>query len=401
MKIFKPAFTLVELLVVIAIIGVLIALLLPAVQAAREAARRMQCSNNIKQLTLAVHNFHSSFNRMPNGTEDPIWMSYAKRMSLGYKECNVYSGTTLLLPFVEQQALYEKITARLEQAINGTVTPYPSAIDYKTVTSRCTSSEVETVSEVNMVADFPDNPFAMQLSPLRCPSEVVQKFANGQKWGRTNYAWNFGDLPEWTNSDSALAYRGVWDNGRNGRKLTFSRITDGLSNTLMFAEIAISRSLDDRGVRSGIVYNTAYRRSNTPSTCAGFRGANNQLSASVTTTHSIKGWSWGDGRKMSTFNTILPPNQPSCEDSTGGNFVVWTSTLVSASSYHSGGVNCALADGGVRLIRETIDSGRITGLPLSADGAASLDWAKYTGESIYGVWGALGTSQAKDQASGF
>jgi prepilin-type N-terminal cleavage/methylation domain-containing protein len=92
-KTLSLGFTLVELLVVIAIIGVLIALLLPAIQAAREAARRMQCSNHVKQMGIAVHNFHSSKNGVP-----PLWIHYNGRLS--------FWG--LLFPFMEQTPLYEK-----------------------------------------------------------------------------------------------------------------------------------------------------------------------------------------------------------------------------------------------------------------------------------------------------
>ena len=93
----RPAFTLVELLVVIAIIGILIALLLPAVQAAREAARRLQCSNNLKQLALALHVYHASNCVLPPG---------------GYRDGNQLSWHARILPHVEQAALYDKIDWR-------------------------------------------------------------------------------------------------------------------------------------------------------------------------------------------------------------------------------------------------------------------------------------------------
>ena len=96
----RRGFTLVELLVVIAIIGMLVALLLPAVQAAREAARRMQCNNNLKQITLTVHIFHDSHDRYPASAFDPI--ATAK----GLRRCGFFP---LLLPFMEQSALYETI----------------------------------------------------------------------------------------------------------------------------------------------------------------------------------------------------------------------------------------------------------------------------------------------------
>jgi len=96
----KRTFTLVELLVVIAIIGMLIALLLPAVQAAREAARRMQCSNNLKQLTLTVHSFHDVHNRFPASVFDPM------AVNLKIRRCGPFP---LLLPFMEQSALYNSV----------------------------------------------------------------------------------------------------------------------------------------------------------------------------------------------------------------------------------------------------------------------------------------------------
>ncbi|HTN74437.1 MAG TPA: DUF1559 domain-containing protein, partial [Pirellulaceae bacterium] len=97
-------FTLVELLVVIAIIGILVALLLPAVQAAREAARRMQCMNNLKQLGLAAHNFHSAHGKLPPGFLGPV----PAQDNIGGDQC--IGVLAFLLPYLEQQAVYDGVT---------------------------------------------------------------------------------------------------------------------------------------------------------------------------------------------------------------------------------------------------------------------------------------------------
>ena len=103
---YRKGFTLVELLVVIAIIGILIALLLPAVQAAREAARRSQCSNNLKQIGLALHNYHDA-----NKTFPFAWMVYATDVP-GFSDLNAQVWGTRILPYLEQTALYDQYDSR-------------------------------------------------------------------------------------------------------------------------------------------------------------------------------------------------------------------------------------------------------------------------------------------------
>ncbi|MGL6195822.1 MAG: DUF1559 domain-containing protein, partial [Thermoguttaceae bacterium] len=159
-------FTLVELLVVIAIIGILIALLLPAVQAAREAARRMQCSNNLKQLALTVHTFHDANNRFPNGGWDEFWMNY-KHPSVcdgnRMHGIDVYSYFTCLLPYFEQTAAFDALHSQLSLAVQAgdndyVYTPQPWAI---------TNNVAPAIGADRTLRD----PLTAPLSTFRCPSD--------------------------------------------------------------------------------------------------------------------------------------------------------------------------------------------------------------------------------------
>jgi prepilin-type N-terminal cleavage/methylation domain-containing protein len=192
------AFTLVELLVVIAIIGILVALLLPAIQAAREAARRTECANKMKQLGIALHNYHDTHKKFP---PDAIWV--------GASPAPVYRNftwITLLLPYIEQQALYNEINFSIP-AWNQQVTGPGGAT-------------------MNLQA--------VQLAAFTCPSEPDKTCNKG--FGLSSYAgaagWDghrrmFGD-PQRAGPFSLLD------------SSTFALVTDGTSNTLFVGEVSMS-----------------------------------------------------------------------------------------------------------------------------------------------------------------
>ena len=202
----RGGFTLVELLVVIAIIGVLVSLLLPAVQAARESSRRIKCANNLKQLGLALTNYHDTYGVLPAGWHRP----------------KLWGWNTLLLPFLEQQSLHTQIQA----TPNGTGRGFD-----------------------DLMTKFPATNTLLQtkLSVVRCPSDPAGPtvtYATGLPttlFGRSNYAANFGtkmsNVPEVV--DGPFYFN-------SGRRL--GEITDGLSSTLFVGE---RRSLAANGSGAG------------------------------------------------------------------------------------------------------------------------------------------------------
>ncbi|PQO34661.1 DUF1559 domain-containing protein [Bremerella cremea] len=204
----RHGFTLVELLVVIAIIGVLIALLLPAVQQAREAARRMQCSNNHKQIGLAMHNYHDTYNSFPAGTYGCCWGTWQ----------------VSILPYVEQNNLYENYNVDDK---------YGSAPRYgSTENLDVTSQRLEAFT---CPSDTPNAPLGT--APLAITSHNY-----AANYGNTGYAQQanlngevFGGAPFEYVSGGSNEYYG------------FKDIVDGTSNTLLAAEVLQGQSRDLRG----------------------------------------------------------------------------------------------------------------------------------------------------------
>jgi prepilin-type N-terminal cleavage/methylation domain-containing protein/prepilin-type processing-associated H-X9-DG protein len=300
----RYAFTLVELLVVIAIIGVLVALLLPAVQAAREAARRMQCTNNLKQIGLAIHNFHDTNNRLAPGFLGPN-----RDMTSGTLTQDSYcSALTLMLPFMEQQPVYDQIEPDLVNMDKYWVTGDPNrqwsanggswTVAGTIIPSfKCPSSSMDG-------STGPETLFGTWSVPATLVTSASQdrwSWGTAYNRGTTNY---FG--VEGANGPHPVAkqYEGAFVN-RN-HKRTLASITDGTSNTLAFGE--------------NIFYNT------------------NASSPTVAVAAGNLPWMAG-----SVFNT---------------NWALSTKPIRRPcfSSLHSGVVNFALCDGSVRCLAKNIDT---------------------------------------------
>jgi prepilin-type N-terminal cleavage/methylation domain-containing protein len=318
-------FTLVELLVVIAIIGVLIALLLPAVQAAREAARRMQCSNHIKQMSLGCHNYHDIHQTFPSGK---ISYSYTNTTS-----CRNPWGVALL-PFIEQQALFATFDPNF--------TPYDSTQPsdnftfYKTPiqTYRCPS---DLPPKSTQIPDY-SQPYVVGTTGANSTNKY--EFAVASYRGIGGFSLN--TAVRWDNpvggglgtSQHTAGFYGVFrvcgmvSSGSattalrtNWSALGFESIADGSSNTLCFAE----RHYDE--IR--------------PDHSAFWANANASL-AIITFRHG--------------YSEMLKVNKIGFTTIQG----TTSMALAAMGSYHSGGMNCGVADGSVRFISETIDTGTPT-----------------------------------------
>jgi hypothetical protein len=383
--------------VVIAIIGVLIAMLLPAVQAAREAARRMQCSNHLKQLALACHNKHDVTQRFPSaGVQKEYYEdnlnSAAMQMSNGPTHCYRTSWVTVILPFIEQNALAEVVKTNLTQGLKSTG-------GVLNVLNAWTPSYQDGLL------------YGTKIIPLLCPSdpEIHTAPTNGTECQPTSYRGCLGDhrfsigqfspaptianpalpLPSATSPTYIYNCRGVFARG-DICPVDFSNILDGTSNTIMFSEMAIApfgptNTINVSTIRGGFGANDG---TDIPSVCYARRNGRDFIGTPAVNSGgstASSGRRWADSQASYTgFYAILPPNSPSCTQSSGSNGNI---VLATANSYHTGGVNVAMTDGTVRFIAETIET---KNLDKFAD-----EGTTYTGEvynpSPYGIWGCLGT----------
>jgi prepilin-type processing-associated H-X9-DG protein/prepilin-type N-terminal cleavage/methylation domain-containing protein len=332
---FALGFTLVELLAVIAIIGTLVGLLLPAVQVARETARTTACGNKLRQLALGVISYEHARKWYPDNGNSP----------------NKNSQISFLwdvLPFVEEQATYDKF--------------------YKPIF-------------VDKVAANNGGLTSLAIAALRCPSDQASSDSDGSG-EPTNYRCSIGDHY----SPHSVARRGPFGNLSNWSNA--SRVTDGLSNTVLLGEGTVYRT-NSTDVRGSMVLASGFSATSRPDACLNALNSPTWVLVGNGTGKVIPGTRWLHSDFVA-FQTILPPNAPTCTSATDGMAAI----NPAVSSYHSGGANVAMCDGSTRFVNEAIDTGDLS-LALLGSGATNVHFVwNYIGPCRWGgVWGQLGSQR--------
>ncbi|MCO8125065.1 DUF1559 domain-containing protein [Stieleria sp. TO1_6] len=404
----RTGFTLVELLVVIAIIGILVGLLLPAVQAAREAARRMSCSNNFKQVGLAVHNYHSAFKRLPmQGGGSGMDYLAGNTLAAYSPRTNNKSLSFLvgLTPYIEQQALWDQISNRIGKNADGTIRPTPW----------------NEMGPKPQGGHFQYGPWVTEIPTLRCPSDPGTGLP---AMGRTNYAASIGDSAvasqigmtneyhgdyKPTTADQAVAVN-RWQRGMfvSRKSMRFRDVLDGLSNTICCGELMTD--LGDNDLRSRAAFdlnqvdgiNVVDTGNGGTMACADSnafidperpsfwlktvfpahdpRSADGSAYPSGVQFGTRRGFSWASFAHMhSGVTTNRAPNTELCmhgpNELSAGNW--------SISSRHQGGAHLLMGDGAVIFVSDSMDAG---------DGRVGQgDGIDPGAPSPYGLIGALGT----------
>ncbi len=362
----RAGFTLIELLVVIAIIAILIGLLLPAVQKVREAAARARCTNNLKQLGVALHNYEGVTQVLP---------FREGRFNTGYGGRK--SGLIQLLPYIEQTAMYSQISSTFANGGTTYVAWGPAPWDpnpaVDVVTGSGTTGGLYT-------------PFRSDVPTFYCASDVGPPSGTGIK--HTNYMFCSGDSIDRHINNPMNNGRGMFAKNTNlpSNGFKFSEVSDGLSNTIAMAE----RLRGNGTIQKTLTYQATGDWFTTPNQClSNYNTTTRQWAVTDTAaTPGPRAWAgvrWPDGGMgFGGLTTNAPPNSVSCawqaHDAQNG--------LYPMSSNHTGGANALMGDGSVRFVRDSISVGN-----LNANGTA------LAGISPFGVLGAMGTRAGGETVS--
>lgn len=412
----RRGFTLVELLVVMAIIGVLAGLLLPAVNQAREAARKMSCSNNIRQLGLAEMEYEQSYKRLGcynitwgyGGVGSDFWVSPPT-----YGGAGRWSGFIALLPYMDEGPLYTAFhsgTAGFWGPNQYSWGPYGSVANATTAANMGAPADSLKYS---WSSEYKPN--RTQVGTFRCPSDPG-KMRPGSMYNiaRTNYAFCMGDGQVGTMSGDPVV-----DTTRGAFNLnlyhSMASITDGAANTIMFGEVATPESSSftvqgqgiqekDAKVQGRAVYELAAQADN-----KGIGVENCRLLSAGGRYPGVKK-NWGNiGARnfdaivvMTGFNTVNSPNSGSCTPT--NNEYGEGEGIYSATSYHFGGAHVVTFDGSVKFINDGVSTtdNRVGTSPAdyySPGRVYNNAWQQtpnWTAESPFGVWGSMGTRSGND-----
>jgi type II secretory pathway pseudopilin PulG len=392
--------TLIEILVTTAVTTLLLGLVFSAVQSAREAARRTACANHFRQIGVGLHNYHAAYGFFPSpggtGAKDrtrPIGTDYPSYGGSG--GCNQWRLNILvpLLPFVEEQPLWEKVS-----------NPYVAAEG---------TPFQKTYSPMGPIPWHWDYPvWKAQVSTYRCPSDASP---TTNTIAKTNYASCAGDgiwricagygpamYAGWPGSPVVptdnTALRGMV---HRTAKFGVSDCIDGGGQTLLMGEIAgddQTRRIIGRSIGFASGYGVADLRDR-PSRCLDFVDPSRpRYWKKSAPAYASRGGRWTDYASCySVFNTVLPPNGPNCSHEVGYPQIGHSDQIggvFSASSNHPGGCHVLLVDGVIKFVSETVDAGN-SSAPSIYSGSVNAPGS----ESPYGVWGAMGTRGSHESRS--